>query len=373
MNAQITRGFTRWVSALSMVAMLVSSSANLRAQASPGTRVQAGSLVRPDTVEVGDRFTFVVTVAVPEGSRVEWGAITDTSSWVAQMGAAKITDEGTKLGIHRERAEYTLTAWNIGEQTLGVPDATVRNGATVTKIPLADARVFVRSVLPADTSLHVPKPARDLFQREVPWWQRWWPALLVIAALALLWWYLQRRRKQPRQVAMTPPLSPYQRAMHDFERLERLKLADAGECGRYVALATDVMRNYLADRVPNAVLSLTSAELLLVALEDDRVPRDRLISLLADADGVKFAARTVTPERARELATDARGIVTEIERVDTVRRAAAEAERQAAEQAAARAKASEEDRARKASRQPKGDSKGDSKGGSKSGPRAGAK
>lgn len=356
--------------ACSMLALLVSIGLNLYAQASPaaqpGTRVQAGSLVRPDTVEVGDRFTFVVTVAVPEGSRVEWGAITDTSSWVAQMGAAKVTDEGTKLGIHKERAEYTLTAWNVGEQKLGVPDATVRNGANVTRIPLADARVYVRSVLPADTSLHVPKPARDLFQREVPWWQRWWPALLVIAALALLWWYLQRRRKQPRQVAVTPPLSPYQRAMHDFERLERLKLADAGECGRYVALATDVMRNYLADRVPNAVLSLTSAELLLVALEDDRVPRDRLISLLADADGVKFAARTVTPERARELATDARGIVTEVERVDTVRRATEEAARQAAEQAAARAKASDEDRARKASRQPKSDSKG-------GGPKAGAR
>ena len=37
-----------------------------------GSRVKAGYLVRPDTVEVGDPFTLVVTVVVPEGSRIEW-------------------------------------------------------------------------------------------------------------------------------------------------------------------------------------------------------------------------------------------------------------------------------------------------------------
>lgn len=344
--------FLRVLAAMAIVASatIISASSASAQITNPGSRVQAGSMVRPDTVEVGDRFTYVVTVAVPEGSRIEWGAITDTSAWVAQMGAVRIIDEGTKLGIHRERAEYTLTAWNVGEQKLGVPDATVRNGSTVTKVPLGDARVFVRSVLPADTAQRVPKPARDLFLREVPWWQRWWPALLVLLALALLWWLLRRRKKAKAGVAGPPPLNPFQRAMHEFERLERLHLADAGECGRYVALATDVMRLYLAARVPNAVLSLTSAELLLVALEDDRVPRDRLISLLADADGVKFAARAVTPDRARELAGEARGIVTEIERVETLRRKAEEAARQAAEQQAERERAAAEDAARKASR-----------------------
>jgi hypothetical protein len=316
----------------------------------PGAKVQAGSVVRPDTVEVGDRFTYSVTVAVPQGARIEWGAITDTAAWVAQMGAVRIVDEGTKIGVHRERAEYTLSAWNIGEQKLGVPDATVRIDGAVTKIPLGDAKVFVRSVLPADTAQRVPKPARDLFLREVPWWQRWWPALLVLLALALLWWLWRRRRKAKTGATGPAPLNPFQRAMHEFERLERLHLADAGECGRYVALATDVMRLYLAARVPNAALSLTSAELLLVALEDDRVPRDRFISLLADADGVKFAARAVTPDRARELAAEARGIVTEIERVETLRRKAEEAARQAAEQAAERERAAAEDAARKASR-----------------------
>lgn len=342
----------RLVFALAMVGVTSATQAQAQAQAQ-ATRVQAGSLVRPDTVEVGDRFTFVVTVAAPEGARIEWGAITDTSAWVAQMGAVRIVDEGTKLGVHRERAEYTLTAWNVGQQPLGVPDATIRAGGAVTKVPLGDARVFVRSVLPADTAQQVPKPARDLFQRELPWWQRWWPALLVLAALALLWWLWRRRKKAKAGAAGPAPLNPFQRAMHEFERLERLHLADAGECGRYVALATDVMRLYLAARVPNAVLSLTSAELLLVALEDDRVPRDRLISLLADADGVKFAARAVTPDRARELAAEARGIVTEIERVETLRRAAEEAARQAAEQQAARERAAVEEAARKASRRDK--------------------
>jgi hypothetical protein len=334
------------------------------APATVSTRVQAGSIVRPDTVTVGDPFTFIVSVAVPQNARVEWAGITDTSAWVAQTGAVKIIDEGNKLGVHRERAEYTLTAWNVGEQKLGVPDATVRLGGAATKVPLGEARVFVRSVLPADTAQHIPKPARDLFQRVVPWWQQWWPVLVVLALLAALWWLWRRRRRRLSAPSQTPTLNAFQRAMHEFERLERLHLADAGESGRYVALATDILRLYLATRVPNAVLSLTSAELLLVALEDDRVPRDRLISLLADADGVKFAARAVTPARARELAAESRGVVTEIERAEQARRAAAEAARQAAVDAEERSRAEAEDAARKASRQPR-DPKG--------GPRAGAR
>lgn len=317
-------------------------------------RIQAGSLVRPDTVEIGDPFVFVVSVAVPSSARVEWASITDSAATVAMKGAVRIIDEGTKLGVHRERAEYTLTAWNVGSLLLDVPDATVRLGNSTTKVPLGAARVFVRSVLPADTTQRVPKPARDLFEREVPWWQRWWPALLVLAALAALWWYIRRRKRRVPDRALEPPLDAYVRAVLEFERLERMQLAEAGESGRAIALATDVLRMYLAERNPNAVLSLTSAELMLVALEDDRVPHDRLLSLLADVDGVKFAARVVTPTRARELVTETRAVVAAIEEVVKARRAAEAAARQAAEAAAERARVEAEEAARKASRKKAG-------------------
>jgi len=336
--------------ALSLVLRTTSASAQPTA---PPSRVQAGSLVRPDTVEIGDPFVFIVSVAVPQTARVEWAAITDTAATVAMKGAIRVIDEGTKLGLHRERAEYTLTAWNVGSLLLGVPDATVRLGNTTTKVPLAEARVFVKSVLPADTARRVPKPARALFQREVPWWQQWWPALLILAALAALWWYLRRRRRTKPARSVVSVLDAYVRAVLEFERLERLQLADAGESGRYVALATDVLRMYLAERSANAVLSLTSRELMVVALEDVRVPHDRLLSLLDAVDGVKFAARQLSPTRARELVADTRAVVEAIEAAEKARRAAEDARRQAAEAADARERQHAEDRAREESRRPK--------------------
>ena len=228
----------------------------------------------------------------------------------------------------------------------------MRYGATTLNVPLNDASVFVRSVLPGDSSMHKPKPPRDLFPRVVPWWQRWWPALLVLAALALLWWLLKRRRKRG-AVTVHAARDPYAQAVHDFERLERLALADAGERGRYVALAIDVVRTYLARRHASAVLSLTSSELIGAVADDERVPRDRLVSLMADGDGIKFARRIVSGTRARELAADARAVVEHIEAAERARRAAEDAARAAAAKAVRDAKQRDEDDARRQSRRPK--------------------
>jgi hypothetical protein len=95
-----------------------------------------------------------------------------------------------------------------------------------------------------------------------------------------------------------------------------------------VALNIEVLRDYLAARVDVALRSLTSTELLNALRTRRDVPGERLAPILADADLIKFARRPVTSERAREIAREARAIVTDVEREVT-----AEQER-AAEQAA---------------------------------------
>ena len=317
-----------------------------------GARVKAGFLVRPDTVEVGDPFTLIVTVVVPEGARIDWPTIDDTTAMVVSREPTKVTRESMRAGGRTERAEYALAAWNVGALPIGLNEATVRYGSTTLKVPLGDASVFVKSVLPGDSSMHKPKPPRDLFPRVVPWWQRWWPALALLAALALLWWLFKRRRQRGAATTFTS-VDPYARAIHDFERLDRLALADAGERGRYVALAIDVVRSYLALRNPAAVLSLTSSELIGAVNDDARIPRDRLMSLLADGDGIKFARRLVSGTRARELAADARAVVDQVEVAERARRAAEEAARAAAAKAERDAKVKDEDDARRKSRRPK--------------------
>jgi hypothetical protein len=149
------------------------------------------------------------------------------------------------------------------------------------------------------------------------------------------------------------PLDVYQRALHDFERLQRLALADVGERGRAVALALEIVRTYVSARVPTALLSRTSAELLTAVARDARIPSDRLAALLDEADGIKFAARAVTSVRAIALQQEARAVVEAIEAAEQARRKVLDDERKAREHAERLAKQHEEDTARKQSQRPK--------------------
>ncbi|MDE3216577.1 MAG: hypothetical protein KGO03_09270, partial [Gemmatimonadota bacterium] len=180
----------------------------------------------------------------------------------------------------------------------------VRVNGAEQRLPLGGATVFVKSVLPADSALRVPKPARALFVAwPIPWW-----ILAVLALIALLlWWAWRRRRADAARAAAALP--PFERARREFTRVAALGLVEAGERGRYVALMVEVLRDYLAARFPLAGLSLTVEELLAEVRDAPTIPRDRLARLLADADLVKFARRGLTPEQAVTMGEEARAIV----------------------------------------------------------------
>lgn len=321
-----------------------------------GSRIAIGKSVVPDTVEVGDPFTLVVSVVVPYGARVEWPSLTDTNAAVVMREPVRIVDRGEAQDGRSERAQYSLSAWNVGMLPIGLGDVVVRVGDDVRRISLSDARVFVRSVLPADTTLHVPKPARPAFLRETPWWERWWPALVVIAALALLWWFWRRRARSAEAGVGIP--DPYEHAIAEFDRLERLRLIQSGESGRHVVAATEILRWYLDARHQDGSLALTSSELLCELVSDNRVLYEQLVEVLSNADGIKFARQRVEADRARELAVIAREIVEHFEQIDRANneavakaeedeRRAREAEKKEAEEAARRASRKSATRSRK--------------------------
>lgn len=360
-RSMVTNGVGRFIRvrrlalplALAAASLLVVARAELHAQSvvDTGPRVRSGYVLRPDTVEVGDPFLLVVRVSVPNGARIEWGAIEDTASKVAMRAPVRV--QSAEDGPDRvETATYELAAWDVGALDVNMPDATVRIGAQSIPVPITGARVFVRSVLPGDTSLHVPKPPKGMFPRVVPWWQPWWPVGAVLLGLALLWWLYRRRRPHAVRRAVRP-LDAYARAIGDFDRLERLALADAGERGRAVTIAVEIMRVYLRERAPAAALSLTSAELMLSLAEDPRIAPEILSSVLAESDAIKFARRAVTTARARELAGAARGVVDQVERAEQQRIADEAARVEATRQQALAQRRIDEDAARRRSRRGK--------------------
>lgn len=319
---------------------------------SAGGRVRFGVQVAPDSISVGDPFQLVVRLQVPAGARIRWPRLADSTADVVMDGDVRLADQDTRIGWQEWRAVYDLRAWNIGRVPIGLPPIVVHvDGSGDSVLVPLDATARVRSVLPGDTTLHVPKPARDLFPRVTPWWTQWWPALVTLAVLAafLLW----RSRRVRRRSSMVPTIDPYREAIEGFVRLETLHLAAAGEAGRAAILALDIVRTYLERRL-GADPSATSAELLVQIAADDRVPLDRLVSLLAEVDALKFAARIISGSRAQELIDEARALVDEIERAEMARREAEVAAMEAARLAAHRAQADHEEAARRASRRPAG-------------------
>jgi hypothetical protein len=277
----------------------------------PGdSTVMLGVRVTPDTVTVGAPFQVLVRVRAPRGSRIEFALGPDSTGTVQPLDTRRVTDSPDTTGTEA-MATYRLAAWDVGAQQIVIPDAIVRlPSLAVRPVPIGPLTIFVRRVVPAakDSAGRVPKPARPVLAPVEPWWWRWAVAGGALLLLMLLLWWLARRSRRPRGMAAR---DPYQDAVRELDRIERLGLIDAGERGRYVALVTQVVRDYLAGRIARAALSLTTLELIDALRDDARVPLDRLRGVLDESDQVKFARAKVSAERAVQVASDAREVVEE--------------------------------------------------------------
>ena len=266
--------------------------------------VKAGVTASPDTVRIGDPFRVTVGIRAPRGATIEFPPGTDSSSTVQSLDPVVVRTSADSTGVE-QYADYRVAAWDIGTQPIVLAEAIVRLDGNVRRVPLVGDSVFVKSLLPTDSTQRVPKPERTLFEFSVfPWWVVALVAAAIVVGL-LLWWWLRRRKNRP----ATTPVSPYVRAHGEFARIEALGLLEAGERGRYVALMVEVLRDYLSARYAEASLSLTSTELQRSVRELPHVPHERLIRVLTEADLIKFARRAVSPTRARELGDEARAIV----------------------------------------------------------------
>jgi hypothetical protein len=274
--------------------------------------------VQPDTVTVGEHFVVRVRVRAPKGSMIGFPVGPDSGSTVEAVDPRREQASADTTMVERT-AIYRLVAWTVGAQRVVLGALVVSSAGIDRRYELPQMTVLVKSVRPADSTGHVPKPARDVMLAPPLLWPWIAGGLLV---LALLLWLLRRRMRR-RPVHTHYGKGAFANAKRDFARIEALTLIDAGERGRYVALHVDVLREYLAARIPDAALSLTTTELLAALRADAPVPLPRLVPVLAAADLIKYADRPVTEQRARELAAETRGIVESTEEAVVHRAASA--------------------------------------------------
>ena len=276
-------------------------------QSSHTLPVKMGYSVTPDTVIIGQPFNLFVKIAAQKGVRFEFPAGPDTTM---KNGVRPIELSGEKIVSmlgDTAVALYHLLAWDVGTQPLRIPDVRVTFAGEARLLPLAGASVFVKSVLPADTSLRVPKPPRPLIVLPVFNWWLWLALLAAIIVVTLLWWAWRRYRSRP-----PVPVDPYVRAQRELEDIERMGLLESGRGREYLALIVDVAREYLAARVRGVRRSDTTSELLRAMQPRDGVEAE-LSPLLERADLVKFARADISAGDARESGLTIRAIVDNVE------------------------------------------------------------
>jgi hypothetical protein len=280
--------------------------------------VQMGVSVQPDTVTVGEHFLVSVRVRAPKGAEIGFPVGPDSGAVVEAVDPKREQGSADTAAVDRT-AIYKLVAWTVGPQQVTLGSLVVSLAGVDRRYAVPNLAVLVKSVRPNDSTGRVPRPARDVIVAPRVLWP-WIAGGLLL--LALILWMLRRRlRRRPSHVHTGK--GALVDAQRDFARIEQLALLDAGERGRYVALHIDVLREYLAARIPEAALSLTSTELLAALDADAPVPLPRLVPVLAAADLIKYANRPVTEARARELASETRGIVEATEEAVVHRAAAA--------------------------------------------------
>ncbi len=228
---------------------------------------------------VGDTVWVTRTVTLPPGRTVR-AADWDVADPVELLGPAKVALRGGSADI-----SYPLAVWRAGTHNLQVPGPLVLSpDGTVDSLAAEPLTLRVASVLPrvaTDTSLH-PQPRAEFVPRGVTS-----PVpllvLLILACLLLAplhWWWRRRGRPHPKGTSAHQSGS----AKPSLERW-----ADAGESRAVAAAATVRLRATVATRLPSAVPSLDTEEVLArIATERPDWPIEELGELLQALDAARF-------------------------------------------------------------------------------------
>lgn len=283
---------------------------------SEGSVITATLTANTPTLTVGDPITLTISVIHPTGSRVVSSPLPDT--WgdlevrAQQLPQTTANDDGTQTTTQTVAG----TLWAPGSYMTPPLTLTVAyaNGE-LAEVTAAAIPLTVRSVLTEDDlSLRDIKPQASLDPAPIwPWLLGGLLGVLLLAAVG--YWARQRWSQRVRGTAVPAlPIDtrpPHEIALAELLHITTLNLPAQGHFKEHYTLVTDTLRRYLENAFDVSALDKTTGEIRRYLRQTHVFPemQAQLLSLLTEADLVKFAK--VTPElpAAQELPQLARQFV----------------------------------------------------------------
>ncbi len=307
-----------WAVAAALAAMLPGA---LAAQEGSPAGVRASLSADRDALTVGDLVTMTLQVTHPAGHVVvvprlgpEWGPFEIASQTTARAAS---NGDGT------ETTSQQLTATIFEPGAFETPDLSIAvrgPDGRVEQVSPRPLRMTVHSVLSeADEELKDIRPPADLAS---PAWRRsaafalTGAAVLATAAVSA---YVARRRLEGRETRPTPAVdarTPWEIAVQEIDRVERLDLPGAGRFKEHYARVAGAMQRYvramyLEDSVHRYATEMTTDEIG-AAISQSSLDRDNarlVVDLLVEADLCRFSAYTPPETQAYDALRRARGFL----------------------------------------------------------------
>ena len=289
------------VSALAAAALLAIAPGSSAAGQDGASSVTA--VLEPAQIAVGDRARLTIRVEHDPGASVVWPELDSLGPF--EVLERRIEDPVAEVGRAVSSAEFSLTAFELGELEVPAVEVEVRGGdgstATLGTEPLAVAVASVGRDESGD--IRAIKGPLDI-PRNLLLLLPWLAGLLLLAGLAAWLWRRYHARAPDGPVApAVPPRPAHEIAYEAFRALEAERLPENGEIKTFHIRASDIVRAYVEGRFGVQALEMTTGEVLdgLRGRELEAEVGADLRRLLERCDLVKFAKDRPALERCREV------------------------------------------------------------------------
>jgi hypothetical protein len=216
----------------------------------------------PAVITVGDPVVVVVTVTHDPDARVVWPEPIDLGAF--ELLDVQLSDATTDGDRAQSRAELTVTAFELGDQTVPAFEVAVIDGAGETVMLSTEAAAVTIESVGRDESgdirdikapLAIPFGVATLLP---------WLAGLAVLGGAAYWLYRRyRRRVRPEVVTpVAPPRPAHEIAHESLAALEASGLLALGEVKTYHIRGSDIMRVYAENRFGIDAMEMTTGEVL---------------------------------------------------------------------------------------------------------------
>jgi hypothetical protein len=253
-----------------------------------------------DSARVGDIVTLILSYRLPEGA-----GFSDTPEIT---GLEELTAVDREIGPGEIRIKILvdqLGTWKTGPISLSYLD---KEGKTQTLVedPVSLTVLSNLGEKPEEAELRPIQgiiPTKSLWLKPLPWIGG--GLVLLLIALGALWWYRKHRHEKFGLMAQAPP---HVWAVKEIEELVAQKLFEKGQAKAFYFRFSEILRHFL-----EAIRGFPAAEFTTeeIARQIDNEEDRKLLSLLRQADLVKFADTVPTPARKEEEVKAALGYIHE--------------------------------------------------------------